>query len=210
VRRGASRSATAAARSPPRRRLLAAAAGARLRRGLIRYCVVVLDLSSSATETDVRPSRLGLLSALLPPFIRAFFSTNPLSQLGLSVARQGLCERVAELSGSPEAHCAALQRLLSRPACSGGQLSLQNVVDQAVASLAHVPPYGSRELLILQSSLASCDPVRAAQTDPGRSDMCAGQHPPLAGGGEGCARARLHHRLWRRGASADPGRRFPN
>ena len=55
----------------------------------------------------------------------------------------------------------SLARALGRPGgCSGGQLSLQNVLDQAVASLLHVPPYGSREVLLLQSSLSTCDPVR--------------------------------------------------
>jgi len=157
---------TTAAPRAKRQRLLAAANEARIRRGMIRYCVLVLDLSVSVTETDLRPSRLGLLAQLLPPFIRAFFSANPLSQLGLSVARHGLVERLTELGGSPEAHVAALARCLAKPGCSGGQLSLQNVLDQGVAALAHVPPYGTRELLLLQSALTSCDPgiVFASET----------------------------------------------
>ena len=145
-----------------RERLRSAALGARLRRGLIRYCVLVVDLSASATETDFRPSRLGLLGLLLPSFVRSFFGANPLSQLGLTVARDGLAHRISELSGSPEAHCAAIARLLAKPGgCSGGQLSLQNALDQAVASLQHVPPYGSREVLLVQNALSSCDPVRS-------------------------------------------------
>ena len=141
----------------------------------------------------MRPSRLGLVAALVPSFVRAFYSTNPLSQLGLSVARHGVVERIAELSGSPEAHCAALARTLARQGgCSGGQLSLQNVLDQAVASLLHVPPYGSREVLLLQSSLSSCDPVRCRAQEAGRKlpsrrrprcapdecpPCCVGQYP---------------------------------
>ena len=134
----------------------------------------MLDLSSAALETDLRPSRLGLLSVLLPVFINSFFSTNPLSQLSITLARRGLAERLTELGGSPQAHCDKLKNALSQPLANpsltephkeqlpvtGGAFSLQNAVEQALASLAHVPPYGSREVLVLQSSLASCDPVR--------------------------------------------------
>ena len=86
-----------------------------------------------------------------------FFAQNPLSQLGIMACRGGVAERVTELSGAPEAHIAALKRALR---CDG-DLSLQNMLEQATASLARIPPYGSRELCVLQSALTTCDPVRA-------------------------------------------------
>lgn len=86
-------------------------------------------------------------------------------------ARNGIAERLTDLSGAPEAHVAALGAALRLDANGaangtgaggtvfGGDLSLQNALDQVVASLRGVPPYGTREMLVLQSALATCDPV---------------------------------------------------
>jgi transcription initiation factor TFIIH subunit 2 len=41
---------------------------------------------------------------------------------------------------------------------TGGDASLQNGLDLAVASLKSVPPYGHREVLILLAALSTCDP----------------------------------------------------
>lgn len=139
-----------------RKRLLDAAAAARIRRGMIRYLWLVLDFSVSVSEPDIRPTRLAYLAGLVPGFIRQFFAQNPLSQLGLMCARDSKAERITELSGSPEAHIAAFKKALS----ASGAFSLQNCIDQAVGSLQNIPPFGSREILIVQSSLSTCDPVR--------------------------------------------------
>lgn len=147
---------------PPRKRLLDAAAAARIRRGMIRYLWLVLDLSVSAAEADIRPTRLAFLANLVPGFVRQFFAQNPLSQLGVMVARDGKAERLTELSGSPEAHVAAFRRALA----ASGAFSLQNCLDQAVASLQNIPPFGSREVLIIQSSLSTCDPARVRFLPP--------------------------------------------
>ena len=119
-------------------------------------------------QSDLRPSRLALLSTLVPAFIRAFFAANPLSQLGLVAARNGICERLTELSGMPEAHVTALAAALrsgggggggaAAAPVFGGDFSLQNALDLAVLSLGPIPPYGTREVLVLQSALATCDP----------------------------------------------------
>ena len=105
----------------------------------------------------------------MPAFIRAFFAANPLSQLGLVLARNGICERLTDLSGMPEAHVTALAAALrigngggGSSAASGpvfgGDFSLQNALDLAVMTLGPIPPYGTREVLLLQSALATCDP----------------------------------------------------
>ncbi len=179
-------------------------------------------------QSDLRPSRLALLSTLVPAFIRAFFAANPLSQLGLSVARNGIAERLTELSGAPEAHVAALAAALrmdgggggggggagsasSAAPVFGGDFSLQNALDQAAAALGGIPPYGTRELLLLQSALATCDPVRRERrvrlgarkglaADAAWRRVRAGQHPRVRGGRQGGAPARLRHRPVRRGA----------
>eukprot|EP00899_Mesostigma_viride_P002539 jgi/Mesvir1/12286/Mv00492-RA.1 len=127
---------------------------ARVHRGMIRFLYLVVDLSRSVTETDMRPSRLVVMTRSVEAFIHEFFSQNPLSQLGVIVTRNGGAERVTSLGGSPEAHIAALRRNMD----TGGDASLQNCLDMALASLADIPSYGFREVVMLVSALNTCDP----------------------------------------------------
>ena len=142
-----------AAQRAKRRRLLTDALSARIRRGLIRYLEVIVDLSRASATSDFRPTRFAVVlgvsragagscmllccmhcacqhlplaagcvqkcvcplashpasSAPLPmmctgvlqQFIREFFDQNPLSHLGILVLRNGVAERLTDLSGSP-------------------------------------------------------------------------------------------------------------
>ena len=102
----------------------------------------------------MRPSRLAVISSLMYKFFREFFNQNPLSQLGLVVTRNGIAERVTELSGNPETHIAALKENLD----AAGDMSIQNSLEQVHASLVQLPMYGSREVLFVVSALSTCDP----------------------------------------------------
>jgi hypothetical protein len=42
-----------------------------------------------------------VMSGVAQRFVRAFFDENPLSQLGILVLRNGVAERLSELSSSP-------------------------------------------------------------------------------------------------------------
>lgn len=84
-----------------RRRLLTAAHSARIRRGMIRYLHLIVDLSRAASLTDMRPMRSVVMFGVAQRFIRTFFDENPLSQLGIIVLRNGVAERLTELSSSP-------------------------------------------------------------------------------------------------------------
>ena len=66
-----------------------------------RFLQVVIDLSKAASISDMRGSRIAVMSAVLQAFIREFFDQNPLSQLGIVRMRGGVAERLTELSGSP-------------------------------------------------------------------------------------------------------------
>ncbi|KAK3238929.1 General transcription factor IIH subunit 2 [Cymbomonas tetramitiformis] len=138
-----------------RQRLVDAAQSARIRRGMIRYVYLVLDVSRAILMTDFRPTRLSVVSGIVQCFVKEFFDQNPLSQLGLILARNGIAERVTELSGSPEAHLAALRNSLKDP---GGDISLQNALEAARMPLSQIPPYGTREIIIVLSGLSTCDP----------------------------------------------------
>lgn len=56
----------------------------------------------------MRPSRLAVMVGAGRAFIRRFFELNPLGQLGLVVLRNGIAEKLTDLSGSPEAQIAQL------------------------------------------------------------------------------------------------------
>ena len=60
-----------------------------------------MDLSRAATIQDMRGSRVAALSNVVQRFIRDFFDQNPLSHLSVCVMRNGLAERLTDLSGSP-------------------------------------------------------------------------------------------------------------
>jgi transcription initiation factor TFIIH subunit 2 len=115
----------------------------------------------------MRPVRSAIMFHVVQQFIRAFFDANPLSQLGIIVLRNGVAERLTELSSSPEVHIQKLKNSLD----TGGSASLQNGLDLAVESLRRIPPYGHREVLVLLAALSSCDPgnildsIKAAKTN---------------------------------------------
>ncbi|KAI8470897.1 MAG: Ssl1-like-domain-containing protein [Monoraphidium minutum] len=143
-----------------RQRIIAAARSARIRKGMIRYVLLVIDLSRAAAVLDMRPSRVAAMTSAAKAFIRAFFDQNPLSQLGVVVAREGRAARLTELSGSPEAQIAQLGAAM----VTGGEFSLQNALELCAEALRPVPPYGHREVLALVAALSSVDPgdVRGA------------------------------------------------
>ncbi|GBG75993.1 hypothetical protein CBR_g21234 [Chara braunii] len=149
---------TAAQRERRRRQLEAPAA--RVRRGMIRFLYLIVDFSNSAAEVDFKPSRMAVVANVVELFVREFFDQNPLSHLGIIVIRNGLANRLTELSGSPEAHIAALR---SNMECSG-DASIQNALEAARGSLSVIPSYGHREVLLLCSSLCTVDPGDIMET----------------------------------------------
>ena len=141
-------------REKRRQEIAQVAANSHVCKGMIRFMYVVLDLSQAVNEEDMRPSRLAVISALIYKFFREFFSQNPLSQLGLVVTRNGIAERLTELSGNPESHITALREHLD----AAGDMSIQNSLDLVHSSLAQLPLYGSREVMFVVSALSTCDP----------------------------------------------------
>ncbi|KAI5210409.1 TFIIH basal transcription factor complex, subunit SSL1 [Aureobasidium subglaciale] len=127
-----------------------------LQRGIIRHCLLVLDLSLAMLEKDLRPTRFLLTISNTMIFVREFFEQNPISQLGILGMRDGLAVRISELSGNPNDHIAALKEL--RNTEPKGAASLQNALDMARAALYHTPSHGTREVVIILGALSSSDP----------------------------------------------------
>ncbi|KAE8147946.1 Ssl1-like-domain-containing protein [Aspergillus avenaceus] len=133
-----------------------------LQRGIIRHLVLILDLSQSMIEKDLRPTRYLLTLRYAQEFVREFFEQNPISQLGVLGLRDGLALRVSDMSGNPTEHISAIQAL--RDQDPKGLPSIQNGLEMARGALFHTPSHGTREVFIIFGSLLSSDPGDIHQT----------------------------------------------
>jgi transcription initiation factor TFIIH subunit 2 len=125
-----------------------------LRRGMIRYLYVIVDLSISMNQIDFKPYRLGMTLAFLKQFITQYFDANPLSQLGLIGTRDATAIKLTDFASNPKSHCDALHEKL----VPSGEPSLQLSLEMAKDFFEMVPSYGSREVLVISSCLSTCDP----------------------------------------------------
>jgi len=137
-----------------RRQLLARPINVRL--GMMRHMFLVIDMSSPMQDQDLKPTRLAVTLKLLEYFIEEYFDQNPISQLGLIITRNKRAEKITELGGNPKRHIACLKALKTKP-CEG-EPSLQNSLEMAQSSLRNMPSHASREVLVVFSSLTTCDP----------------------------------------------------
>ena len=53
-----------------------------IRRGMIRYLYVIIDMSSAMNQTDLKPHRLSVTLSFLQDFVQLYFDQNPLSSVG--------------------------------------------------------------------------------------------------------------------------------
>ena len=95
--------------------------------------ILVLDLSMTTAEKDLRPSRYLLSIKFAQEFVQEYFEQNPISQLGVIGLRDGLAVRISDLSGNPNDHVEALQKL--RGMEPAGDASLQNALEMARGAL---------------------------------------------------------------------------
>ena len=146
-----------------------------VQRGVFRNVILLLDMSNSLLETDYKPSRLLLMLNTASIFITEFFSENPISELAIIITRDGLSQRLTNLSGSPAEHLEALEKLRPKPNPQGksgytaeievkGRPSLQNSLELARAMLSAAPTHLTREIIILYGSLSTVDPGDIHQT----------------------------------------------
>lgn len=107
-------------------------------------------------EKDLRPTRHLLTIRYTIEFITSFFEQNPISQLTVLSMRDGLSHTVSPMSGNPQAHITALQKLRSQN--PKGNPSLQNSLDMARGALFHSPSHGTREVIVIYGAIYSADP----------------------------------------------------
>jgi transcription initiation factor TFIIH subunit 2 len=61
--------------------------------------VLILDLSASMTDRDMRPNRFDLTLEYAREFVAEWFDQNPLGQIGIVGMKEGVAERICGLSG---------------------------------------------------------------------------------------------------------------
>lgn len=71
-----------------------------VQRGIIRHLILILDLSESMLEKDLRPSRFLLTLQYAREFVSEFFDQNPIGQLSILGTREGVAERITSMSGA--------------------------------------------------------------------------------------------------------------
>lgn len=87
-------------------------------------------------------------------FIEEFFDQNPICQVGIIVMKDKRAEKLSDLSGSSRKHIRSLKEI----SVNQGEPSLENGLDLARQSLKMIPSHASREIVVIMSSLTTCDP----------------------------------------------------
>ncbi|XP_054254244.1 general transcription factor IIH subunit 2-like protein isoform X3 [Indicator indicator] len=128
-----------------------------VRLGMMRHLYVVVDGSRTMEDQDLKPNRFTCTLKLLEYFVEEYFDQNPISQIGLIVTKSKRAEKMTELSGNSKKHITALKKAVDMN-CSG-EPSLYNSLNLAMQTLKHMPTHTSREVLVVFSSLTTCDPA---------------------------------------------------
>lgn len=140
----------------------------RLVRHMLRNTFLVLDCSRWSREKDpaLPPARMRLemILSLASQFVNEYYDQNPLGHLGVVICSDGEAEMLTSLGGSPKKHKLAIDAAIVTEMGRkggpdiGGEFSLQNGIEVAGRSLGYAPRYGSREIIVIMSALATCDP----------------------------------------------------
>lgn len=127
-----------------------------VRLGMMRHLFVVVDTSRTMDDQDLKPNRLTSALKLLEFFVEEYFDQNPISQIGIITTKNKRAEKLTDLAGNPKKHISALKKAVDTTCI--GEPSLYNSINIAMQTLKHMPGHTSREILIILSSLTTCDP----------------------------------------------------
>jgi len=141
-----------------RKRLEERRAAGHIRLGIMRHLYIIIDLSQCMLDQDLKPNRIIATGKILEKFIHSFFDGNPMSQLGWIGTRNKKAEKLAEMSGNVWKHLELVTKTLDNKTKCSGEPSLQNAIEMALSALKHMPTHTSREIIIINGSLTTCDP----------------------------------------------------
>ncbi|KAG1958642.1 general transcription factor IIH subunit 2 isoform X2 [Pimephales promelas] len=128
-----------------------------VRLGMMRHLFVIIDSSRSMEDQDLKPNRLTSTLKLMEYFVEEYFDQNPISQIGIIATKNKRAEKLTDLAGNPKKHIAALKKAVDSTCV--GEPSLYNSLNVAMLTLKHMPAHTSKEILVIFSSLTTCDPA---------------------------------------------------
>ncbi|XP_026067511.1 general transcription factor IIH subunit 2 [Carassius auratus] len=128
-----------------------------VRLGMMRHLFVIIDSSRSMEDQDLKPNRLTSTLKLMEYFVEEYFDQNPISQIGIITTKNKRAEKLTDLAGNPKKHIAALKKSVDSTCV--GEPSLYNSLNLAMQTLKHMPAHTSKEILVVFSSLTTCDPA---------------------------------------------------
>uniref|UniRef100_A0A8C1R336 General transcription factor IIH, polypeptide 2 n=1 Tax=Cyprinus carpio TaxID=7962 RepID=A0A8C1R336_CYPCA len=128
-----------------------------VRLGMMRHLFVIIDSSRSMEDQDLKPNRLTSTLKLMEFFVEEYFDQNPISQIGIITTKNKRAEKLTDLAGNPKKHIAALKKAVDGTCV--GEPSLYNSLNVAMQTLKHMPAHTSKEILVIFSSLTTCDPA---------------------------------------------------
>ncbi|TKR76736.1 hypothetical protein L596_017836 [Steinernema carpocapsae] len=128
-----------------------------VRLGIMRNVFLVFDVSKTMAEKAMLPSRLNIALKVLDNYVSKFFEQNPISQLGIILVKDRKAEKFVNLTGNQRLLKEALASL-TEAGCEG-EFSLQNGLKLAYNNLKDFPNHCSKEILVVASSITTCDPT---------------------------------------------------
>jgi transcription initiation factor TFIIH subunit 2 len=129
-----------------------------VRRGVIRFMVLIVDCSENMKMRDMRPHRLDVTQQSVHAFIENYFDQNPISQLAVIELRNGTAEKITELSSNARHHKNKFEQHLAAIRYLGtGMPSMRAGLELALQLLEMQASYGTREVLMIYGALSTCD-----------------------------------------------------
>jgi transcription initiation factor TFIIH subunit 2 len=145
-----------------------------VRKGLLRHVVLGVDCSGgTCLETDFPPSRLAAILEASRECVTSFFSKNPVASMGVVAASHSNARTIARLSHGVRAVSKALATIdaadqdaatVGHASSSaslafgvGGDFSVSSVVDECLSVLEAVPPFGTKDIVLLYGAISTRD-----------------------------------------------------
>ncbi|CDR98028.1 transcriptional factor 2 subunit, putative [Babesia bigemina] len=123
------------------------------KRSVVRNIVIVFDTSDGMREVDFKPDRLHCASGAIK---------GPMTQLALVALRNKRSSLIAKLGTPPSETVSLLEATIKEGA--EGVPSLQNGLEMAIGILSGMPPYTTREVLVIFASTKTFDPSNILAT----------------------------------------------
>ncbi|CAI5446015.1 unnamed protein product [Caenorhabditis angaria] len=128
----------------------------KIRLGIMRHVMIVIDCSRFMTSKAMPPSRFVVVLKALNIFLERFFEQNPIAQIGFITCKDRKAERLSTMTGNIRQLKDSLNSLTE--AFCGGDFSLQNALQLACVNLKGMPGHVSREVIVVMGSLSTIDP----------------------------------------------------